>query len=67
MDAEELFRAFCGEDGEGFKVATLVAAMKRNPWLLLTFLAEPPMYPIGTMILFALLSLFYSVLEDLVR
>lgn len=67
VDAEELFRAFCGEDGEGFKVATLVAAMKRNPWLLLTFLAEPPMYPIGTMILFALLSLFYSVLEDLVR
>ena len=63
VDAEELFRAFCGEDGEGFKVANLTAAMKRNPWLLLTFVSEPPMYPIGTLLLFAVLSQLYSMLE----
>ena len=67
VDAEELFQAFCGEDGEGFKVANLTAAIKRNPWLLLTFIAEPPMYPVGTLVLFAVLSAVYSILEAVVR
>jgi len=67
VDAEELFQAFCGEDGEGFKVANLAAAIKRNPWLLLTFIAEPPMYPVGTIVLFAVISAVYSIVEAVVR
>lgn len=36
IDAEELFRAFCGAGkGGSFKMESLVAAVQKNPWVLL--------------------------------
>jgi len=39
IDAEELFRAFCGAGKRGsFKMENLVAAVQKNPWVLLVAL-----------------------------
>lgn len=38
VDAEELFRAFCGSGGGGAKLENIMAAIKRNPWVLLAAL-----------------------------
>lgn len=35
VDAEELFRAFCGAGRGGFKMENLTNAVQKNPWILL--------------------------------
>merc|ERR1740138_617911 len=38
VDAEELFRAFCGSGGMHVKMENIKAAVQKNPWVLLVFL-----------------------------
>lgn len=63
VDAEELFKAYCQS---GSKVENVAAAIKKNPWLLLTLLTEPPMYPVGTLVVFAVLSQVVYLLQAFV-
>eukprot|EP00928_Gymnodinium_smaydae_P074223 TRINITY_DN57291_c0_g1_i1.p1 TRINITY_DN57291_c0_g1~~TRINITY_DN57291_c0_g1_i1.p1 ORF type:complete len:310 (+),score=56.59 TRINITY_DN57291_c0_g1_i1:71-931(+) len=66
VDAEELFRAFCG-DGEGFKVENVLKAIKNNPWVLLALITEPPVYPFGLIAIGAVLSQIIFIMELLVQ